>query len=93
MAYFFFASAAGAPSKAEELRRAGRRPYVVRPFGLDKLVLGAVDGAEIERMWRFEARATSDGRQVYLAWIEHLVQRGAAAIGCLALGLRLRQAR
>ncbi len=29
-------------AKAEELRRAGRRPYVVRPFGLDKLVLGAV---------------------------------------------------
>ena len=29
-------------AKADELRRAGRRPYVVRPFGLDKLVLGAV---------------------------------------------------
>jgi D-cysteine desulfhydrase family pyridoxal phosphate-dependent enzyme len=29
-------------AKAGELRRAGRRPYVVRPFGLDKLVLGAV---------------------------------------------------
>ena len=28
------------------------------------------DGSEIERMWRFEARATPDGRQVYLAWIE-----------------------
>ena len=29
-------------AKAEELGRAGRRPYVVRPFGLNKLVLGAV---------------------------------------------------
>ena len=29
-------------AKAAELVRAGRRPYVVRPFGLDKLVLGAV---------------------------------------------------
>ena len=28
------------------------------------------DGSEIERMWRFEARATPGGRQVYLAWIE-----------------------
>jgi PAS domain S-box-containing protein len=28
------------------------------------------DGSEIERMWRFEAQATPDGRQVYLAWIE-----------------------
>ena len=29
-------------AKAAELERAGRTPYVVRPFGLDKLVLGAV---------------------------------------------------
>jgi D-cysteine desulfhydrase family pyridoxal phosphate-dependent enzyme len=29
-------------AKAAELARAGRRPYVVRPFGLDKLTLGAV---------------------------------------------------
>ena len=29
-------------AKAAELERAGRRPYLVRPFGLDKLVLGAV---------------------------------------------------
>jgi D-cysteine desulfhydrase family pyridoxal phosphate-dependent enzyme len=29
-------------AKAAELERAGRRPYVVRPFGLDKQVLGAV---------------------------------------------------
>jgi D-cysteine desulfhydrase family pyridoxal phosphate-dependent enzyme len=29
-------------AKAAELERAGRKPYLVRPFGLDKLVLGAV---------------------------------------------------
>jgi D-cysteine desulfhydrase family pyridoxal phosphate-dependent enzyme len=29
-------------AKGAELARAGRRPYVVRPFGLDKLVLGAL---------------------------------------------------
>ena len=29
-------------AKAAELARAGRRPYVVRPFGLDKLTLGAI---------------------------------------------------
>jgi 1-aminocyclopropane-1-carboxylate deaminase/D-cysteine desulfhydrase-like pyridoxal-dependent ACC family enzyme len=29
-------------AKAAELERAGRRPYVVRPFGLDKLTLGAL---------------------------------------------------
>jgi D-cysteine desulfhydrase family pyridoxal phosphate-dependent enzyme len=29
-------------AKAAELERAGRKPYVVRPFGLDKLVLGAI---------------------------------------------------
>jgi D-cysteine desulfhydrase family pyridoxal phosphate-dependent enzyme len=29
-------------AKAAELERAGRKPYVVRPFGLDKLTLGAV---------------------------------------------------
>jgi L-cysteate sulfo-lyase len=29
-------------AKAAELERAGRKPYVVRPFGLDRLVLGAV---------------------------------------------------
>jgi 1-aminocyclopropane-1-carboxylate deaminase/D-cysteine desulfhydrase-like pyridoxal-dependent ACC family enzyme len=29
-------------AKAAELERAGRRPYVVRPFGLDKLTLGAI---------------------------------------------------
>ena len=29
-------------AKGAELARAGRRPYVVRPFGLDKLTLGAL---------------------------------------------------
>jgi L-cysteate sulfo-lyase len=29
-------------AKVVELERAGRKPYVVRPFGLDRLVLGAV---------------------------------------------------
>jgi D-cysteine desulfhydrase family pyridoxal phosphate-dependent enzyme len=29
-------------AKAAELERAGRRPYVVRPFGLDRQVLGAI---------------------------------------------------
>ena len=28
------------------------------------------DGSEIERMWRFEAKGTPDGRQVFLAWLE-----------------------
>jgi D-cysteine desulfhydrase family pyridoxal phosphate-dependent enzyme len=29
-------------AKAAELERAGRKPYILRPFGLDKLALGAV---------------------------------------------------
>jgi L-cysteate sulfo-lyase len=76
-------------AKAEELKRAGRRPYVVRPFGLDKLVLGAlgyVNGA-LELDAQLEA-AGIDPDFLYLCGAN--MTPAGMALGLQALGRRAR---
>jgi D-cysteine desulfhydrase family pyridoxal phosphate-dependent enzyme len=76
-------------AKAEELRRAGRRPYVVRPFGLDKLVLGAV--GYVNGALELDAQLEAAGIAA-----DHLYLCGAnmtpagMALGLKALGRRTR---
>jgi D-cysteine desulfhydrase family pyridoxal phosphate-dependent enzyme len=74
-------------AKAAELQRAGRRPYVVRPFGLDKLVLGAigyVNGA-LELDAQLEA-AGIDPEFLYLCGAN--MTPAGMALGLRALGRR-----
>ncbi|HLT00744.1 MAG TPA: D-cysteine desulfhydrase family protein, partial [Geminicoccaceae bacterium] len=76
-------------AKAAELERAGRRPYVVRPFGLDKLVLGAigyVNGA-LELDAQLEA-AGIDADYLYLCGAN--MTPAGMALGLAALGRRTR---
>jgi D-cysteine desulfhydrase family pyridoxal phosphate-dependent enzyme len=74
-------------AKAAELERAGRRPYVVRPFGLDRQVLGAigyVNGA-LELDAQLEA-AGIDPEFLYLCGAN--MTPAGMALGLKALGRR-----
>jgi D-cysteine desulfhydrase family pyridoxal phosphate-dependent enzyme len=75
--------------KAEELRRGGRRPYVVRPFGLDKLVLGAVGyvGGALELDAQLEAAGIAPDF-LYLCGAN--MTPAGMALGLKALGRRTR---
>jgi D-cysteine desulfhydrase family pyridoxal phosphate-dependent enzyme len=76
-------------AKAAELERAGRRPYVVRPFGLDKLTLGAlgyVNGA-LELDAQLEA-AGIEPDYLYLCGAN--MTPAGMALGLKALGRRTR---
>jgi D-cysteine desulfhydrase family pyridoxal phosphate-dependent enzyme len=76
-------------AKAAELERAGRRPYVVRPFGLDKLALGAlgyVNGAlELDAQL---AAAAIEPDFLYLCGAN--MTPAGMALGLKALGRRTR---
>jgi D-cysteine desulfhydrase family pyridoxal phosphate-dependent enzyme len=76
-------------AKAAELERAGRRPYVVRPFGLDRQVLGAigyVNGA-LELDGQLEA-AGIEPDFLYLCGAN--MTPAGMALGLRALGRRAR---
>ena len=76
-------------AKAAELERAGRRPYVVRPFGLDRQVLGAigyVNGA-LELDAQLEA-AEVDPDFLYLCGAN--MTPAGMALGLKALGRQTR---
>ena len=76
-------------AKAEELERTGRKPYLVRPFGLDKLVLGAigyVNGA-LELDAQLEASG-NDPDFLYLCGAN--MTPAGMALGLKALGRRAR---
>jgi 1-aminocyclopropane-1-carboxylate deaminase/D-cysteine desulfhydrase-like pyridoxal-dependent ACC family enzyme len=76
-------------AKAAELTRAGRKPYIVRPFGLDKLTLGAfgyVDGA-LELDAQLEAGGI-DADYLYLCGSS--MTPAGMALGLRALGRRIR---
>jgi D-cysteine desulfhydrase family pyridoxal phosphate-dependent enzyme len=76
-------------AKATELERAGRRPYVVRPFGLDRQVLGAigyVNGA-LELDGQLEA-AGIEPDFLYLCGAN--MTPAGMALGLRALGRRAR---
>jgi L-cysteate sulfo-lyase len=76
-------------AKAEELARAGRRPYVVAPFGVEKLVLGALGyvnaALELDRQL---AEAGIDPDYLYLCGAN--MTPGGLALGLKALGRRTR---
>ena len=76
-------------AKAEELKRAGRRPYVVRPFGLDKLVLGAVGyvGGALELEAQLETAGIAPDF-LYLCGAN--MTPAGMALGLKALGRRTR---
>jgi D-cysteine desulfhydrase family pyridoxal phosphate-dependent enzyme len=76
-------------AKAAELERAGRRPYVVRPFGLDRQVLGAigyVNGA-LELDAQLEAAGVTPD---YLYLCGANMTPAGMALGLKALGRRAR---
>ena len=76
-------------AKGAELARAGRKPYVVRPFGLDKLTLGAlgyVNGA-LELDAQLDA-AGIDPDFLYLCGAN--MTPAGMALGLRALGRRAR---
>jgi 1-aminocyclopropane-1-carboxylate deaminase/D-cysteine desulfhydrase-like pyridoxal-dependent ACC family enzyme len=76
-------------AKAEELRRAGRRPYVVRPFGLDKLVLGAV--GYVNGALELDAQLEAAGVEADFLYLcgANMTPAGMA-LGLKALGRRTR---
>jgi D-cysteine desulfhydrase family pyridoxal phosphate-dependent enzyme len=76
-------------AKAEELARAGRKPYVVAPFGVDELVLGAVGyvNAALELDRQLD-EAGIDPDYLYLCGAN--MTPGGLALGLKALGRRTR---
>jgi D-cysteine desulfhydrase family pyridoxal phosphate-dependent enzyme len=76
-------------AKAAELERAGRKPYLIRPFGLDKLVLGAVGyvGGALELDEQLEAAGT---RPDFLYLCGANMTPAGMAVGLKALGRRAR---
>jgi D-cysteine desulfhydrase family pyridoxal phosphate-dependent enzyme len=76
-------------AKAAELERAGRTPYVVRPFGLDKLVLGAV--GYVNGALELDAQLEAAGIEPDLLYLcgANMTPAGMA-LGLKALGRRTR---
>jgi D-cysteine desulfhydrase family pyridoxal phosphate-dependent enzyme len=76
-------------AKAAELERAGRRPYLLRPFGLDRLALGAVGyvNAALELDAQLEA-ARIEPNFLYLCGAN--MTPAGMALGLKALGRRTR---
>jgi L-cysteate sulfo-lyase len=76
-------------AKARDLARAGRRPYLVAPFGVEKLVLGALGyvnaALELDRQL---AEAGIDPDYLYLCGAN--MTPGGLALGLKALGRRTR---
>src|SRR5688572_4782900 len=74
-------------AKAQELARAGRRPYVVAPFGVEKLVLGALGyvNAALELDRQLD-EAGIDPDYLYLCGAN--MTPGGLALGLKALGRR-----
>jgi D-cysteine desulfhydrase family pyridoxal phosphate-dependent enzyme len=76
-------------AKAAALERAGRRPYLVRPFGLDKLVLGAV--GYVNGALELDAQLEAGGIEpdfLYLCGAN--MTPAGMALGLKALGRRTR---
>ena len=76
-------------AKAVELARAGRKPYVVAPFGVEKLVLGALGyvNAALELARQLD-EAGIDPDYLYLCGAN--MTPGGLALGLKALGRRTR---
>jgi D-cysteine desulfhydrase family pyridoxal phosphate-dependent enzyme len=76
-------------AKAEELARAGRKPYVVAPFGVEKLVLGALGyvNAALELDRQLD-EAGVDPDYLYLCGAN--MTPAGLALGLKALGRRMR---
>lgn len=76
-------------AKRDELRRAGRKPYLVAPFALDELVLGAIGyvNAALELDAQLEA-AGLDPDWLYLCGAN--MTPAGMALGLRALGRRTR---
>jgi D-cysteine desulfhydrase family pyridoxal phosphate-dependent enzyme len=77
-------------AKAEELGRAGRRPYVLAPFAVDRLALGAIGyvAAALELDRQLEEEAGIDPDYLYLCGAN--MTPAGMALGLKALGRRAR---
>jgi D-cysteine desulfhydrase family pyridoxal phosphate-dependent enzyme len=76
-------------AKCDELRRAGRKPYLVAPFALDELVLGAI--GYVNAALELDAQLETAGVEPdYLYLCGANMTPGGLALGMQALDRRLR---